>query len=43
MIYDQLPIIDVFRKVDDQAVMGVMDIKGAPAEGHFFFVLYRQK
>jgi hypothetical protein len=28
MIYDRLPIIDHFRKIDDEAVMGIMDHKG---------------
>lgn len=28
MIYDHLPIIDHFRRIDDRAVMGVMDRKG---------------
>src|SRR6056297_1907851 len=30
MIYDQRPIIDVFRRVDDTTVMGRMDEKRAP-------------
>ncbi len=38
MIYDQRPILDVFRKVDDDTVMGRMDERGrAPA----FFTLSR--
>ena len=28
MIYDRLPIIDHFRRIDDDAVMGIMDQKG---------------
>ncbi|MCP4051193.1 MAG: DUF4334 domain-containing protein [bacterium] len=28
MIYNYLPMIDYFRKVDDQTVMGIMEIKG---------------
>ena len=28
MIYNYLPIIDNFRKIDDQTVMGVTEIKG---------------
>lgn len=43
MVYDQLPIIDVFRKVDDNTVMGVMDFKGSPSKNNFFFVLERVK
>jgi len=40
MVYDQLPIIDVFRKVDDGTALGVMDLKGM-REPHFF-VLRRE-
>ena len=28
MIYDDLAIIDIFRKIDDTTVLGVMDLKG---------------
>lgn len=39
MVYDQRPIIDVFRAVDAGTVMGRMDERGqAPA----FFVLHRE-
>jgi hypothetical protein len=38
MIYDQRPIIDVFRKVDGDTVMGRMDERGQPPA---FFVLTR--
>jgi hypothetical protein len=39
MVYDQRPIIDVFRAVDEGTVMGRMDERGqAPA----FFVLSRE-
>ena len=27
MIYDQKPIIDIFRKIDEDTMLGVMDIK----------------
>lgn len=40
MSYDQLPINDVFRKVDDNTVLGAMDLKGM--EQPFFFVLRRE-
>ncbi len=40
MIYDQLPINDVFRKIDNNAVLGVMDLKGM--EKPFFFRLDRE-
>ena len=39
MIYDYLPINDVFRKVDENTVLGLMDFKGMPQP--FFFVLKR--
>jgi hypothetical protein len=39
MIYDALPIIDVFRKVDDDVLLGAMDMRGLPSP--FFFVLER--
>lgn len=39
MIYDHLPIHDIFRKVDDDTVLGVMDYKLSPRP--FFFVLRR--
>lgn len=41
MSYDQLPINDVFRKVDDNTVLGVMDLKGMSQP--FFFVLRREQ
>jgi hypothetical protein len=40
MVYDQLPIIDVFRRLDDDTVLGLMDQK--ESEQTFFFVLRRQ-
>jgi hypothetical protein len=39
MIYDQLPIQDVFRRIDDDTVFGLMDLKGM--EAPFFFLLRR--
>lgn len=39
MIYDQLPINDVFRKLDENTVLGVMDMKGMQTP--FFFILRR--
>lgn len=39
MIYDDLPINDVFRKVDANTVLGIMDLKGV--EQPFFFILRR--
>ena len=39
MIYEYLPINDIFRKVDENIVLGLMDFKGM--EKPFFFVLNR--
>lgn len=39
MIYDHLPINDVFRKVDENTVLGAMDMKGM--DHPFFFLLRR--
>lgn len=39
MIYDALPINDVFRRVDDDTVLGLMDLRGM--ERPFFFSLRR--
>jgi hypothetical protein len=40
MIYDQLPINDVFRKLDDNTVLGVLDHKHV--KDPFFFKLKRE-
>jgi hypothetical protein len=40
MIYDHLPINDIFRRVDDATVLGVMDRKGM--DPPFFFLLRRE-
>lgn len=39
MIYDDLPIIDVFRQLDQDHVLGVMDLRGI--DQPFFFRLRR--
>lgn len=39
MIYDQLPIHDVFRRIDDDGVFGIMDCKRM--QKPFFFILRR--
>lgn len=36
MCYDQLPIHDVFRKVDENTVLGAMDLRGIDEPGVFF-------
>jgi hypothetical protein len=40
MIYDYLPINDMFRKVDNNTVLGLMDYKSVPQP--FFFTLKRE-
>lgn len=42
MIYDALPIHEVFRKVDADTALGLMDRRGDSAPGYFFFVLRRE-
>lgn len=42
MLYDSLAIIDVFRKVDENTLMGVMDFKDADTSASYFFVLDRE-
>ncbi|MCD0472540.1 DUF4334 domain-containing protein [Flavobacterium sp. JAS] len=39
MIYDNLPINDIFKKIDEDTLLGVMDAKGDP--NSFFFILVR--
>lgn len=39
MVYDDLAIIDMFRKVDADTALGVMDMRGLPLP--YFFVLRR--
>lgn len=41
MIYDRLPINDVFRRIDDDTLLGLMDYKGMAYP--FFFVLTRDR
>ena len=41
MVYDALPIIDVFRAVDADTLLGVMDYRVHPAP--YFFVLERDR
>jgi hypothetical protein len=40
MVYDALPIIDVFRRIGPDVVIGAMDMRGLPSP--FFFLLERQ-
>ncbi|MFD2093900.1 DUF4334 domain-containing protein [Blastococcus deserti] len=39
MVYDALPIIDVFRRIDGDRVLGLMDMRGLPDP--FLFLLER--
>ena len=39
LVYDSVPIIDVFRRVNDDVRLGAMDMRGLPAP--FLFVLRR--
>lgn len=39
MVYDQKAIIDVFAKIDDNTMLGIMDLKGDPRS--YVFVLER--
>ncbi len=41
LIYDDKPIIDCFRKIDDNRVLGVMDLRDLPEP--FFFMLERDE
>jgi hypothetical protein len=40
MVYDALPVIDVFRRVSDDVRLGAMDMRGLPAP--FLFLLRRE-
>lgn len=40
MVYDTLPINDIFRKIDNDTLLGLMDLKGANPP--FFFLLHRE-
>jgi hypothetical protein len=39
MVYDRQPIIDAFRRVGPDTVLGAMDLRGLPSP--FLFVLRR--
>lgn len=42
MVYDNFPIIDAFRYIEDDIVIGAMDNKLNPAgEGTYYFYLTR--
>lgn len=37
MVYDGQPVFDHFKLVDDTTVMGIMNAKGVPPEGPFYY------
>ncbi|MFE9059831.1 DUF4334 domain-containing protein [Streptomyces mutabilis] len=37
MVYDGRPVLDHFKRVDDNTLMGVMNGKGIPADGPFYY------
>ncbi|MFS8197529.1 DUF4334 domain-containing protein [Streptomyces sp. CWNU-52B] len=37
MVYDGRPVFDHFKWVDDSTLMGIMNAKGVPAEGPFYY------
>lgn len=41
MIYDKFPIVDSFRFVTDDVVMGAMDSKDLKEKGTYYFYLTR--
>ena len=40
MVYDRQPIIDSFRRVDEDTVLGIMDLRGMRSP--YVFVLRRE-
>ena len=40
LVYDALPVIDVFRRVSDEVLLGAMDLRGL--QQPFFFLLFRE-
>jgi hypothetical protein len=39
LLYDALPIVDVFRRIDDDVLLGLMDMRGLD---HVFLFLLRK-
>lgn len=37
MVYDGRPVFDHFKRVDDTTLMGIMNAKGVPADGPFYY------
>lgn len=42
MVYDKFPIIDAFRYVDENTVVGAMDNKELQQSGTYYFYLRRR-
>jgi hypothetical protein len=43
MVYDGQPVVDHFKRVDDDTLLGIMNGKGVRHEGrHYYFVLERE-
>ena len=40
LLYDALPIVDVFRRMADDVLLGLMDMRGM--DEPFFFLLHRE-
>ena len=43
MLYDEVPINDMFVKIDENSVLGIMDFKGEPRSSRESFFLYSGK
>jgi hypothetical protein len=41
MVYDRRAVIDVFRRIDDDTLLGIMNLKGDSSGKTFFFQLHR--
>jgi Domain of unknown function (DUF4334) len=39
LVYDRLPVVDVFRRLAEDRLIGLMDLRGMPRP--FFFLLDR--
>lgn len=37
MVYDGQPVLDHFKQVDDTTLMGIMNAKGVPPKGPFYY------
>jgi hypothetical protein len=41
MIYDRIAVMDAFRRIDSDTLLGIMDLKGDTSGKTFFFQLHR--